>query len=64
MKSRTRDGRYTVEVIRLALTGRHRDGEWIRLREWGFYVADVRSPDELAGYLDLSDLEEALSAAA
>jgi hypothetical protein len=64
MRWRTRDGQFTVEVVRLALTGRHADGEWIRLRQWGFHVTDVRSVEELAAYLNLADLEEALSAAA
>jgi hypothetical protein len=64
VKWRTRDGRYTVELVRLALTGRQEDGAWIRLREWGYHVVDVRSPEDLVAYLDLADLEEALGAAA
>jgi hypothetical protein len=57
---RTRDGRYTVEVVRLSLTGRHRDGDWIRVEEHGCHVADVRTVDELAEFIDLADLDEAL----
>jgi hypothetical protein len=61
---RTRDGQYTVEVVRLALTGRRRDGEWLRVKQHGAHVADVRTVEELAEILDLADLTEGLSAAA
>jgi hypothetical protein len=61
---RTRDGRYTVELVRLSMTSHDRDGQWIRLREHGFHVADVRAVDELAELIDLADLDEALSMAA
>jgi hypothetical protein len=64
VKWRTRDGRYTVEMVRLTLTGRHEDGDWIRLNEWGYHVVDVRAPEDLAAYVDLVDLEELLGAAA
>jgi hypothetical protein len=61
---RTRDGQYTVEVVRLALTGGHKDGERIRVKQYGAHVADVRSVEDLYAYLDLADLEQALGAAA
>lgn len=61
MRWRTRDGRYTVEVVRLSLTGRHRDGDWIRVEQYGCHVVDVRTVDELAEFIDLADLDEALS---
>ena len=49
-----------VDVIRLALTGTHRDGEWLRIKRWGWHVADVRTVAELARYVDLATLGEAL----
>jgi hypothetical protein len=61
---RTRDGRYTVELVRLSMTSRDGDGQWIRLKEHGFHVADVRTPDELAEFIDLADLDELLSLSA
>lgn len=63
MKWRTTDGQYTVDVIHLTGT-RNRDGEWFRVKQHGVHLADVRSVDELAQYIDLADLVEALSAAA
>jgi ribose 5-phosphate isomerase len=64
MRWRTRDGQFVVEVIKLTGTSRSRDGEWLRVKQHGIHVADVRSVEELAVYFDLADLEEALSAAA
>jgi hypothetical protein len=61
---RTSDGRYAVEVVRLSLTGRHHDGDFIRVTEYGCHLADVCTPQELAEFVDLADLDEALSAAA
>ena len=58
-KYKTRDG-YSVEVVQLADTGNH-DGQWLRVRYHGYYVADVRSVLELESYFPLADLEEALS---
>jgi hypothetical protein len=60
VKWRTRDGQYTVDVITLTGTSRNRDGEWFRVKQHGIHLADVRSVEELAAYLDLADLEEAL----
>jgi hypothetical protein len=64
MRWRSRDGQFTVEVIKLTGTSRNRDGEWFRVKQHGIHLADVRSVDELAQYIDLADLVEALSAAA
>ena len=64
MKWRTRDGQFTVEVIKLTGTSRNRDGEWLRVKQHGSHLADVRSVEELARYFDLADLVEGLSAAA
>ena len=38
MRYRSADGEWTVEVIRLALTGINRDGEWLRVSRWGCFV--------------------------
>jgi len=58
-KYKTKD-RYSVEVVQLADTGNH-DGQWLRVRYHGYYVADVRSVLELESYFPLADLEEALT---
>jgi hypothetical protein len=55
----TRDG-YSVEVVQLAGTSGNHDGQWLRVRYHGFYVADVRTVTELEKYFPLSELEEAL----
>jgi hypothetical protein len=61
---RTQDGSWSVEVVTLSDTPDHHDGQWIRIRRWGYYIADVRSPDDLAQYVALGELfEEALPAA-
>jgi hypothetical protein len=53
---RTADG-WSVETVRLSQTPNHHDGEWIRVRHLGFYVADLRSVAELARYFPLDELE-------
>ena len=58
-KYKTKNG-YSVEVVQLADTGNH-DGQWLRVRYHGYYVADVRSVLELETYFPLADLEEALT---
>jgi hypothetical protein len=50
-------GGWTVEVVRVTGTG-NRDGEWLRLRQYGYWTADVRSVAELAEWLELASLEE------
>jgi hypothetical protein len=47
-------------VVHLTDTGNH-DGQWLRVRYHGYYVADVRSVLELESYFPLADLEEALT---
>jgi hypothetical protein len=56
-------GGWTVEVVRVAGTGNH-DGEWLRVRQYGFWTADVRGVAELVRWFPLAELEEALSLAA
>src|SRR5258708_6382290 len=51
---------WSVEIVRLTGTPNKRDGEWIRLRQHGFYVADLRSVAELESYVALAELEDAL----
>lgn len=54
MKIRSRDGRWTVEVIHLEGTG-----QWLRVAEYGWWTASVRTPQELAQFgIDLSEVEE------
>lgn len=57
---RTSDGCWSVEIVRLTETPNKRDGEWIRLRQYGFYVADLRSVAELERYVALAELQDAL----
>jgi hypothetical protein len=51
---------WRVDLIRLTATSDHRDGEWLRVHRDGFFVAEVRTVAELAGQVDLAELEEAL----
>jgi hypothetical protein len=51
------EGGWSVEVVRLSCTPDHRDGEWLRVRYFGFHVADVRSVAELEQWFPLADLE-------
>lgn len=62
MKWRSKDGNWQVEDITLALTGDGRDGHWLRLRYRGYFVAECRTVAELARYVDISELEDALRA--
>lgn len=57
---RTRNG-WAVKIVQLTCTQNHHDGSWIRLTHHGFFVADVRSPEALERYVQLADLEEALT---
>ena len=58
MKLCSRDGRFVVEVIKLADSG-----EWLRVTEHGFVVGQVRTPQELEKLgIKIEDLrEEALA---
>jgi hypothetical protein len=58
---RSLDGQWTVDVIRLSLTGNNRYGECLRICRHGFFVAEARTIDELREHLDLAELEEALA---
>jgi hypothetical protein len=44
----------------LSETGTGRDGEWIRITQHGYFVAEVRAVEELARYVDPAELEVAL----
>jgi hypothetical protein len=56
MKWVSSDGQWRVDLVRLSLTGTGRDGEWLRVTEYGFYAGEVRARDDLACYLDPDDL--------
>jgi hypothetical protein len=56
-------GGWTVEVVQLSLTPDRRDGTWIRVPLHGFFVADIRTVAELAQWIELAELEEALTPA-
>ena len=45
-----------VERIQLSLTGSGRDGEWLRVSEYGYFASEVRVWSDLAGHLDVDDL--------
>lgn len=57
---RSSDGCWSVEVVRLAGTPDRHDGEWLRIRYFGWYVHDAHSVAELEHYVSLSELEDAL----
>ena len=59
---RTADG-WSVEVVRLSGTPDKHDGEWIRVRQFGWFVADVRSIACLERYVALAELQDALTTA-
>jgi hypothetical protein len=60
IRFRSIDGEWVVDVIRLSLTGDHRDGECFRVSRHGFFVAEVKAIDELRQHIDPAELEEAL----
>jgi len=53
MSYMTKDGRWQVEVIHLL-----ESGDWLRVSEYGWHTADVRTPAELEQWFSLSELEE------
>jgi hypothetical protein len=63
VRVRSPDVEWIIDVIRLTLTGTHRDGEWLRVRRWGMHFADLRTVEQLAEVVDLATLEEALGGA-
>jgi hypothetical protein len=50
-------GGWTVEVVRVTGTG-GRDGEWLWVRQYGFWTADVRSAAELERWFPIAALEK------
>lgn len=53
---RTMSG-WTVDVVERSGTPNNCDGQQLRIRYHGFYVADVRTVAELEQYFPLTDLE-------
>jgi hypothetical protein len=61
---RTQDGSWSVEVVTLSHTPDRHDGTGLRVRRGNYFIADVRDLDDLARYVALEELEEALRGAA
>jgi hypothetical protein len=57
VRVRSADGEWVIDVIRLSLTGTGRDGEWLRVSWWGWFVAELRSVAELATVVDLAQFD-------
>jgi hypothetical protein len=55
-RCRTSSG-WSVHIVTLTGTPDHHDGAWLRVTYFGSFVADVKTPEELARYFPLSDLE-------
>ena len=54
MKIRSRDGRWTVEAVSFPDTG-----QWLAVKDYGFYAGRVRTPEELAKFgIDMKECEE------
>jgi hypothetical protein len=49
-------GGWAVEVVHLTGTPDRRDGEWLRVTQYGSWVADVRSVADLERYFPLASL--------
>ena len=60
MTFRSRDGSWRVEVIRLVMRDGRESERFLIIRD-GYFVAEAATVAELARYVDLADLEEALS---
>lgn len=61
---RTASG-WSVEPVSLTLTPDWHDGQWLRVRYLGYYVADCGSVAELERWIPLAELErDALTLAA
>jgi hypothetical protein len=58
---RTADGCWSVEVVRLTGTPNKHDGEWLRVRQHGFFVADLRTVEALEDCVSLAELEDVLT---
>lgn len=50
-------GGWTVELVRVSGTPDKRDGEFLRVRQYGYFTADVRSVAELEQWFPLAELE-------
>jgi hypothetical protein len=51
--------------VQLSGTPNHRDGQWLRIKQYGAWTADVRTVAELERWVALADLEpDALALAA
>jgi hypothetical protein len=53
-------GGWTVEVVQLTSTPDRHDGQWLRVKQYGIWTADVRTVGELAHFVDLAELEPEL----
>ena len=51
-------GGWTVEVVCLTGTPDKHDGPWLRLRQFGYWVADIREVSEIEHWFPLADLEQ------
>jgi hypothetical protein len=49
-------GGWTVEVVRVTGTGSH-DGEWLRVCQYGYWTANVKTVAELERWFPLAELE-------
>jgi hypothetical protein len=50
-------GGWRVQIACLEGTPDHRDGTWIRVTQYGFWTADIRSVAELEQWFPLHSLE-------
>jgi hypothetical protein len=50
-------GGWTVEIVHLTGTSDHSDGERLRVCQYGWFTADVRTMAELERFFPLADLE-------
>ena len=51
-------GRWTVEVVRVAELGDRPPTDMLRIRHHGFFVADVRSVDDLGTWIPAPELAQ------
>lgn len=50
MRWASSEGRWIVDRIHLSLTGTGRDGEWLRVSEYGYFAVKVRAWEDLARF--------------
>jgi hypothetical protein len=55
-------GGWTVEIVHLTGTSDNSDGDRLRVCQYGFWAADVRTVAELEQWFPVADLEPELSA--